>query len=94
MTRRTQLTGGEILEAEKAAEARKQQRGSGFRLMKDRDAGSHRLSNGVMMNWHTPKPEGDNWIWRYVPEDSFELEINGKRVLFNTDEFKRWIRWA
>lgn len=92
--KRTQLTGEEILKAEQAADARRKHRAGGFRLMKDRDAGSHRLSNGVLMNWHTPKPEGENWIWRYIPEDSFELEVDGKRILFDTEEFKKWLRWT
>lgn len=88
------LTAAEILKAEEAAEQRRQNRANGFSLMKDRDMGSHRLSNGVLMNWHVPKPKEGDYIWRHIPEDGFELEIDGKRILFNTEEFRRWLRWA
>lgn len=29
-----------------------------------------------------------------IPEGHFALEINGTKVFFDTDEFKKWLRWA
>lgn len=88
------MTSDEILAIEKAADDRRQNRRNGFELMDIRDQGWHRLSNGVTISWHTPKPTGDNYIWRYIPEGTFELQVNGEKILFDAEEFRRWLRWA
>lgn len=94
MARKANLTFEEIEKAEIAADKRRGDRVNGFSLMRDRDFGTHTLSNGVVMNWHVPKPTEGDYIYRYIPEDSFELVIDGKKTLFNTEEFQRWLRWA
>lgn len=94
MARRGQQTGEEILRAEQAADARKRGRANGYSLMKERDFGVAELSSGAVMSWHVPKPTEGDYVWRYIPEDSFELRIKGKKYLFNTEEFRRALRWA
>lgn len=95
--RHTQLTQEEILAAEKAAEERKQSRKQGFTKMYERDSVMRRLSNGVTMLWHVDPelvktPAGG--VWPNIPEDKFMLLIDGKEHYFNTQEFKKWLRWA
>lgn len=94
MARKANLTFEEIEKAELAADQRRENRAGGFSLMKDRDYGTRTLSNGVTMNWHVPKPTEGDYVWRYIPADSFELVVDGKKILFNTEEFQRWLRWA
>lgn len=94
----------DIMKAEQAADARRQNRAGGFSLMKDRDSGSHRLSNGVMMYWHIPRPEEiptqsydgvEIGVWPGSPPPGhFALEIDGKKVVFDAEDFRHWLRWA
>jgi len=90
-------TADEMFAAEKAAEDRRKSRQAGFEKMLERDSVMHRLSNGVIMLWSVdPKmvktPAGGTWP--NIPEDKFVLVIDGKEHYFDTDEFKKWLRWA
>ena len=90
-------TADEMFEAEKAADDRKRSRKAGFDKMLERDSVMHRLSNGAVLLWSVdPKqvklPAGGTWP--NIPEDMFALVIDGKEHYFDTDEFKKWIRWA
>lgn len=93
------LTTDEILEAEKAKEARKNFRKGGLNGMKLRDQGSAKLSNGAMIMWPVQKPEfsdiGGPYVYpRAIQEGTFVLKIDGKEHVFDTEEFQRWLRWA
>jgi len=98
--RRANLSAEEILKAEKAVDDRRNSRKRGYSKMHERDAGFAHLSNGVDMLW--PVPE----IWSEevggistlnvskVPEGYFVLKLGEKTWLFNTEEFRRHLRWA
>lgn len=103
------LTADEMFAAEKAADERKQHRLAGFAKGKERDQYQKVLSNGVMMIWHVDKELNERTdeitmddgrkvsITTYppnIPEDKFALVIDGKEHYFDTDEFKKWLRWA
>lgn len=86
------LTGDEILEAERTADKRRQDRNNGFSLMKERDRGFAKLrpyyssASEVIMHWGV--------------DDSnlFKLEIRpykGKtiEVILDAEEVRKQIRW-
>ena len=90
-------TADEMFAAEKAADDRRQSRKAGFDKMLERDSVMHRLSNGAMMLWSVDPKQVKlqaGGTWPNIPEDKFMLVIDGKEHLFDTDEFKKWIRWA
>lgn len=103
------MTFDEIQMAEKAKDDQKRSRAGGFGLMNVRDKGYQRLSNAVVMCWHVDKEAGkqvggyyrDNGEWvelttypRDVPEGKFLLDIKGKILAFDAEEFRRFLRWA
>lgn len=107
--RNTKLTADEIHAAEEASENRRLSRGQGFKKMHERDKAVQLLSNGAVMLWHVPRELGkqqSNFTGENgeivevvvyppeIPEDSFGLIIDGKKYLFNLDEFRKWLRWA
>lgn len=90
----TKLTAADIQQAEQAQANRKQKRSQAFRVMHDRDRGWHRLSNGALIEWHTNTP-----LEEYVPKTRIEpgtflLTIEGKRAVFDVEEFRKWLRWV
>ncbi len=90
-------TADEMFEAEKAADDRRKSRRAGFDKMLERDSVMHRLSNGAMMLWSVDPKQVKlqaGGTWPNIPEDMFVLVIDGKEHYFNTDEFKKWIRWC
>lgn len=95
--RSAKLSVDEVQEAEQAAEDRKQSRKQGFAKMYERDSVMRRLSNGITMLWHVDPelvktPPGG--VWPNIPEDKFMLIVDGKEHYFNTEEFRKWLRWA
>jgi hypothetical protein len=68
---------------------RRTSRTQGYNLMSVRDAGAAKLSNGVLVRWHVPKPE-DYHQYHYVPEG--KIVIGGK--LFDVEELRSFLRWA
>ncbi len=109
MPRHTKLTQEEILEAEKASDNRHHSRNQGYAKMHERDKAVQLLSNGATMVWHVPKElnksesrflRDDGTVENItvyppeIPEDCFGLIIDGKRYLFDLDEFRKWLRWA
>lgn len=92
----SKLSFDEILEAEKVADARRGTRNSGFRLMRDRDLGHQRLSNGVLLEWHVPPPTDfdalpDLYLYpKDIPVG--HVAIDGK--LYDTEELLKYLRWA
>lgn len=80
-------------QAEIAAAERKDQRKSGFELMHVRDRGWGTMSNGVTMLWHVDE-EKRPMVYDYVPDNHFALVVEGKKYLFDGEEFRRWLRWV
>ncbi len=106
--KKTKLTHEEILEAEKFQDNRKRTRAIGFQKMHERDQAVATLSNGAQMLWHVDKELNRQVGTMFIngktveivtyppniPEDSFGLVIDGKTHIFNTEEFRRWLRWC
>lgn len=103
------LTFEEIQAAELAADNRRQSRASGFAKMHERDQSVQLLSNGATMIWYVDKEANKREGWYtnekgkevkvttyppQIPEDSFGLKIDGKIYVFNTEEFRKNLRWA
>lgn len=107
--RNTNLTADEIFAAEKAADDRRRSRNQGFAKMHERDQAVQLLSNGATMLWHVNQEDNKNTssftredgtvveMVVYppeIPEDSFGLLLDGKKYIFNLEEFRKWLRWA
>jgi hypothetical protein len=104
--RRSKLTDADVLKAEQAKDDRKHSRLKGFAKMRERDAGRVRLSNGVFMLWPVPDDGATGEIeldrctvevTTYppsVPEGKFILELDGRKWLFDAEEFRRHLRWV
>lgn len=93
--RKTKLTMDEILTAEKAADNRKRSRKQGFDKMHERDQHWKRLSNDTIMLWYVhPDQRNPGLAYEFIPEDGFALIIGGKKYVYDTEEFRRWLRWA
>lgn len=93
--RKSNLTADDIWAAEKAADDRKRTRKTGLDMIPIRDQGATRLSNGVLFGWSVPMDKREPGVaYPHVPEGHFVLEIDGKRHLFNADEFAKWTRWV
>lgn len=94
MARKSKNSFDELLAIEKAADDRKNSRATGFAKMHERDKSWHRLSNGVIIAWPVNRKIEEGEVRKHVPEGHFLLVINGKEILFDADEFSRWIRWV
>lgn len=93
--RKSTLTQEEVLAAEKAADNRRRSRKQGFDKMYERDQHWKRLSNGVVMLWYVhPDQRPLGIAYENIPEDSFALVIDGKKYVFNLEEFRKWLRWG
>lgn len=93
--RKSKLTTDEILAAEKAKDARKQSRSQGFKMMDVRDQGTAVMSNGVRIEWHVPKDRREEYVgYSAVDDGHFVLTIDGKKRVFDGEEFRRWLRWV
>jgi hypothetical protein len=86
----------EILNAEKAESDRRTGRNNGYGLMRERDRGWARLSNGALIQWHTPRPKITSELPDYyvfppsIPPTM--VAIDGK--LYDTEDLRKWLRWA
>lgn len=76
------------------AAERTNRRKGGFDLMKVRDRGYFRMSNGVGIMWHSDTELSDYEARRYVPDGMFVLNIEGKEAIFDKEEFMRYLRWV
>jgi hypothetical protein len=97
MARKSDLTFEEIQAAEKASDERRQSRAQGFTKMYERDAVMSRLSNGVLMLWHVDPSlvkTSAGGVHPYIPDDKFMLVIDGKEHYFDTEDFRKSLRWA
>lgn len=93
--RKTKLSMDEILAAEQAADNRKRSRKQGFDKMHERDQHWKRLSNDTVMLWYVHPDQRELGLgYEYIPEDSFALIIDGKKHVYNTEEFRTWLRWS
>lgn len=86
----------EIQQAEQAEDDRRTGRNKGYRLMRDRDRGWARLSNGVLIQWRIPDPLSTDQLPDYymfparVPAGM--VAIDGK--LYDAEDLRKWLRWA
>lgn len=93
--RRSKLTADEIFDAEKAADDRTQTRKSGFAMAVNRDKGWQLLTNGATILWPLNKELRDGEARQYIPEGYFALRTpKGEFLLFDADEFRKWLRWV
>lgn len=92
--RKTKLSEEEVLAAEKAADDRKRNRANGFSLMNDRDRGFRTFDNGITMLWPTERELIPGEARTYVPSESFVLVVDGRNYLFDTEDFRKTLRWA
>lgn len=89
----------EILAAEQAVENRKDSRRVGFDKMKERDNGYAILRdyNGrkVIMEWHIPKERREpNLAYSGVDEGYFTLKAGSLIYAFDSEEFRKALRWV
>jgi len=99
MARNSKISSLDALKAEQEASKRKEIRATGFAKMHERDKGYERLSNGTVFAWHVDPKIQERYLKagelkKNIPEDSFVLVVDGKEILFNTDEFRQSLRWA
>lgn len=93
--RKSKLTAEEIEAAEMAADERKQNRKNGFSLADIRDRGWTRLSNGVIMEWWVEKEKRQEYIaYPNIPQGKFMLTIDGRSVVYDADDFRKFLRWV
>lgn len=106
--RKTSQTAQDIFKAEKSKADRQRSRKQGFAKMKERDLGEKRLSNGVVIRWCVPQnwsePIDVNGVeictntGNKIPDGYFMFDFsqvkNPSKILFNAEEFQRWLRWA
>lgn len=90
--RKSTLDPQEVLERDEFE--RTQYRKAGLDLMPVRDKGAAKLSNGVIIAWHTDRPLDDGEARGYVPDGHFTLTMNNRTLLFNVEEFNKYTRWA
>jgi hypothetical protein len=99
MARQSKISSEQALKAELEANERKEIRATGFEKMHERDKGYEYLSNGTVFAWHVDPKIQERYLKagelkKNIPKDSFVLVIDGKEILFNTDEFRQSLRWA
>lgn len=86
--RNTQLRPEEI--AEMDATKQKETRAMGLDLMPVRDRGWGKLRNGTLVEWHTDRPLQELEARRYVPDGMVVID----NKLYDTEELRRFLRWA
>lgn len=91
-------TAADIQAAEKAQDERRFKRGRAFRTIELRDQGWAKLKdyNGseVVMFWHSPEELEDGEVRKQVSPEKFLLLAHGKILAFDTEEFRKVLRWA
>lgn len=107
--RKSKISASEMEERELTEYNRLHKRGRALNLARVRDRGWVRLKNNVVMLWPVDKELGKTVSTitledgekltvttypPYVPDGHFTLEIDGKRHMFDTDEFRKFLRWA
>jgi hypothetical protein len=92
--RQSKITPDEIEAAEKAADERKSRRGMGFSLMNVRDRGWVRLNTGHIMCWHVKRPLEDGENRQNVPNGHFVIKTDKEDIMFEADEFQKYLRWC
>ena len=97
--RKTSLSNQEIAELDEFNKG--QTRKSGLDLIPVKERGFARLSNGAKVYWHhTPRdsePSQDGIVTvasPRVPDNHFGIEYKGELITFNSEELRRWLRWA
>jgi hypothetical protein len=98
MVRKSKISAEEIEEIEFAEFDRRQVRGKGLDLMSVRDRGwghirDHR-GRALTMSWHVNAPPQEGIARNNIPPGMFMLEGDGIRVMFDADEFRKFLRWV
>ena len=88
--RRSKLRAQELEEAELAEHNRQQSRKDGLSMVEVRDRGWVRLSNGSVLEWPVDRELREGEARSRISRGSFKL--NGR--LYDSDEFRKWERWA
>lgn len=97
--RHAKVDAEEILKAEKAKDDRQRSRKNGYSMMSQRDAAYARLRNfnggDVIMQWHVPKEQREDGLgYSGVPDGMFSLKIGKELVVFDAEEFRKYLRWV
>ena len=92
--RKSKISSEDAMAAEIAANEQKENRKAGFQKMHERDRGYERMSNGVSILWPTNREPAEYEALRNIEPGTFVLVVDGKEVLFDTDEFRQHLRWA
>ena len=103
MARKSNLSADDIsAQDEMKSYQQKEQRKAGFSLMSVRDSGVGRTKFATVF-WHTDNPptqyiETGRGVMEVtagtVPEGKFGIEFDGKTVLFDAEELRKYLRWA
>lgn len=91
---RTKQSAAEIEELELAENNRRQTRKSGFSLMSVRDRGWIKLNNGVVLEWPVDRELLDGEVRSFIPKGYFGMVTGDKKIIFDAEEFKKYLRWA
>ena len=96
--RKSKQSAAEIEQAELEDNNRKVNRKAGFSLMDIRDRGWVRLPNlaggSVLMSWHVKTPLKELECRQVVPDNEFILNVDGKVIALDAEEFRKWLRWV
>lgn len=91
--RKSTLSAAEIAEMDEMKT--KEFRQGGLDLMPIRDAGGARLRNGTVVEWAVaPNRRKEGALYPNIPDGCFILTIDGKKALFNGEEFRKFLRWV
>lgn len=96
--RKSKYKAQEITEIEEAK--RRETRSTGLKLMGTRDSGRDRLSNGVVVRWHTDNPPS----YTVITDTHGDIEVTENTipegmlmlgdVLYDAEELRKALRWA
>lgn len=92
--RKSKISAEEMEASLLAEDKRKKDRANAFGLMSVRDRGWVELQNGAVMEWPVVAEPEDYVPRSVIPEGSFLLHIKGETYAFDTDEFRKFLRWA
>ena len=79
---------------------KKETRRGGLDLIPVRDRGVAKMSNGITVYWNHPKRENEpvNGVTVYstpkVADGEFGIAVDGKLIVFNSEELMKHLRWA
>lgn len=97
--RNTSLSSQEIEELDSFN--KQQTRKTGLDLIPVKERGFAQLSNGAKVYWHHTTRDSEvsedgivTVASPRVPDNHFGIEFNGELITFNSEELRKWLRWA